>query len=362
VRAETEGEYRLLASKAMVQTARNLRQRETPVEVTLWECLRNRRLDNLKFRRQHPIAKTSYVADFLCYEARLIVELDGGIHETQAESDAVRQTVLESEGYRVIRFKNALIETHLEDVLVAIVAAVRGNSPHPPAPAPEGEANSPHPPAPSPEGEGENAGSPLEVPLLSGEGFRVRANVRADSDITKWDIFYYVYGLLHHPEYRTRYADNLKRELPRIPFVPSAADFWAFAEAGKKLADLHLNYETVEPYELEWVTSGQTDFRVTKMRLSKDKTTLIINPTLTLKGIPAAAFDYRLGNRSALEWVVDQYQVSTDKRSGITHDPNGYSDDKEYIVRLVERVVTVSVETVKIVAGLPTLGLATAVG
>lgn len=173
----------------------------------------------------------------------------------------------------------------------------------------------------------------------------------ADPTITKWDIFYYVYSLLHHPAYRERYADNLKRELPRIPYAP---DFKAFAAAGHQLADLHLNYETVTPYPLtyQWAKGKPVDYRVEKMRLAKDKTALVVNPSLTLAGIPAAAFAYKLGNRSALDWVIDQYQVKTDKRSGITSDPNRYSDDEKYIVELVGRVVAVSVATARIVAEL----------
>lgn len=170
--------------------------------------------------------------------------------------------------------------------------------------------------------------------------------------IDKWAIFHYVYGVLHHPGYREKFADNLKRELPRIPF---ALDFWAFAKAGKKLAALHLDYEQLEPWGLEFVESPcvPLSYRVEdKMRLSKDKLRLTVNRSLTLAGIPSEAFEYRLGNRSALEWVVDQYQVSTDKRSGITSDPNR-EDDPEYIARLVGQVIRVSVETVKIVRGLP---------
>jgi predicted helicase len=205
-----------------------------------------------------------------------------------------------------------------------------------------------------------------------------------DETISKWDIFYYVYGLLHHPEYRERYADNLKRELPRIPFVPSpppndnndiaGADraspvptnesgFWVFSKAGKKLAELHLNYETSERYELDWdVTQKPISYDVVKMKPKKKRDatdgnykvyeSLQFNDSLTLKGISEKAFGYRLGNRSALDWVVDQYRVKTDKRSGITSNPNGYSDDEQYIVQLVERVIQVSVETVDIVAGL----------
>ena len=187
--------------------------------------------------------------------------------------------------------------------------------------------------------------APAPLAGRAGEGSETKV-------ITKWDIFYYVYALLHHPDYRERYADNLKRDLPRIPFAP---DFWAFAEAGRKLADLHLNYETVEPYELQWVTTGQISYTVEKMRLNKEKTALKVNDTLTLEGIPPQVFDYRLGNRSALDWVIDQYRVKTDKRSGITSDPNGYSDDERYIVDLVEKVVRVSLETVAIVDELAAL-------
>jgi predicted helicase len=177
------------------------------------------------------------------------------------------------------------------------------------------------------------------------------ASTYKDKKIAKWDIFHYVYGILHHPGYRSKFADNLKRELPRIPFAP---DFWAFAKAGKQLADLHLNYETLKPYPLEFVwTEGEpVSYVVEKMKLSKDKKSLQVNKALTLAKIPPEVFEYRLGNRSALEWVIDQYQVSEDKRSGIKSDPNR-PDDEEYIVRLVGQVVKVSIETVKIVAGLP---------
>ncbi|MBL8880458.1 MAG: N-6 DNA methylase, partial [Phycisphaerales bacterium] len=298
-----------------------------------------------------------------------------------------------------------------------------------------------------------------------------------DKKIDKWAIFHYVYGILHHPGYREKFADNLKRELPRIPLAPplrspypalprgegrgegasspegtpecghgrepveldregiaalegrrksgaarsrrisaappgrSARDdertpgsrpglqsipplgqssnqpqgqssdrlreasalpdgrgsdqpsqssdlssgFWAFSEAGKQLATLHLDYEKLKPHPLKFrETPGEPlSYRVDdKMRLSKDKTALRINESLTLEGIPAAAFNYRLGNRSALEWVIDQYQVYTDPRSQITSDPNR-DDDPQYIVRLVGQVIRVSIATTEIVNALP---------
>ena len=175
-----------------------------------------------------------------------------------------------------------------------------------------------------------------------------------DDTISKWNIFHYVYALLHHPHYRQRYQANLKRDLPHIPF---ALDFWAFATAGARLADIHIGYEQMPAYPLTIVeTPGKPlNWRVEKMRLSKDKTQIRYNDFLTLEGIPAQAFDYRLGNRSALEWVLDQYRVKVDKRSGIVNDPNR-DDDPQYIVQLIGKVIAVSVETVEIVESLPELG------
>ncbi|HLL76743.1 MAG TPA: type ISP restriction/modification enzyme [Pyrinomonadaceae bacterium] len=181
-----------------------------------------------------------------------------------------------------------------------------------------------------------------------------------DASVSKWDIFHYVYALLHHPLYRERYAANLKRELPRLPFAP---DFRAFAEAGAQLAELHVNYESQPEYPLERAEQpgAALDWRVERMKLSKDRRSLVYNDFLTLSGIPAEAFEYRLGNRSALEWVVDQYRTTTDPRSGITNDPNR-ADDPQYIVRLVGQVVHVSVETVKLVRNLAARELLPAAG
>ncbi|PZV24328.1 MAG: helicase, partial [Snowella sp.] len=176
-----------------------------------------------------------------------------------------------------------------------------------------------------------------------------------DQSITKWDIFHYTYAVLHHPHYRQRYAANLKRELPRIPFAP---EFWPFAIAGKRLAEIHVNYEQQPEYRLKHLENKDLpiDWRVEKMRLSKDKTQIKYNEFLTLTGIPLEVFEYRLGNRSALDWIIDQYQIKTDKRSGIVNDPNRL-DDEEYIVRLIKQVITISLETVQIVKNLPDLGL-----
>jgi predicted helicase len=174
-----------------------------------------------------------------------------------------------------------------------------------------------------------------------------------DDSISKWNIFHYIYALLHHTAYREKYAANLKRELPRIPF---ASDFWGFAHCGGRLSDLHVNYEAQSEYPLTRLeTPGlPLDWRVEKMKLAKDRRFLIYNDFLTLNGIPPEVYDYKLGNRSALEWIIDQYRVHTDKRSGITNDPNRL-DDPQYIVRLVGQVITVSLETLNILKSLPDL-------
>jgi predicted helicase len=179
--------------------------------------------------------------------------------------------------------------------------------------------------------------------------------VTSTSELTKWDIFHYIYALLHHPDYRETYAANLRRELPRIPFV-QPEHFWPFVQAGRRLAEIHVHYEDQPQYPLPHEENPDLplDYRVEKMRLSKDKTSLKYNDFLTLHGIPPQVFDYKLGNRSALDWVIDQYRVKTDARSGITNDPNNL-DDETYILRLIKQVITVSLETVNIVNNLPPL-------
>ncbi len=163
-----------------------------------------------------------------------------------------------------------------------------------------------------------------------------------DLKITKRAIFYYVYGLLHAKNYREKYAQNLKKELPRIPFVK---DFWTVSKIGEQLADLHLNYENAQLFDLESKINEPIDWKVDKMRLSKDKKTLVYNQSITFLNIPEKTFDYKLGNRSALEWVIDQYRIKTDERSGIINDPNQV-DNKRYIIDLIRKIITVSIATV----------------
>lgn len=184
------------------------------------------------------------------------------------------------------------------------------------------------------------------------------------NELNKEDIFYYVYGILHSSEYRKRFEANLQKELPRIPL---AEDFAAFSRAGRALAELHLNYESVEPWgSITEEGDSSNPGRTVKMRFGKcrksdenpkgvDRTTLVVSEGLTLHDIPEEAYGYVVNGRSAIEWLMDRYQVRTDKASGIVNDPNEYSDDPRYIVDLVKSVVTVSMETLNIVNMLPPL-------
>jgi predicted helicase len=184
--------------------------------------------------------------------------------------------------------------------------------------------------------------------------------------IKKEDLFYYVYGLLHSPDYRERYADNLSKELPRIPHVKTAADFWSFSQAGRELANWHLNYETVQPHPLTIEASGplaDADYRVEKMKFAKkgDKTTVIYNGKITIKDIPEAAWDYVVNGKAALDWVMERQREKIDKDSGIVNDANNWAietmGNPKYPLELFQRVVTVSLETQKIVAALPKLDI-----
>ena len=185
--------------------------------------------------------------------------------------------------------------------------------------------------------------------------FRVRYN---DNTITKDVIFDYVYGVLHAPTYRARFANDLAKELPRIPLAP---DFHAFAQAGRELAELHLGYETCEEYPLEIVFAREGEprpahFRIgdRAMRFADDeKTILTVNEHVSLRGIPASAHTYHVNGRTPLEWFIDRYRITQDKESGIVNDPNGWFDDPRELIAAIRRVVHVSVETARIVSGLP---------
>ncbi len=175
--------------------------------------------------------------------------------------------------------------------------------------------------------------------------------------VSKEDIFYYVYGFLHLPSYRARFGAELKKSLPRIILVGDADKFWTLSRAGRELAEIHLNYERQPaPDGVEVIGSG--DFRVKKMRLSKDKTTLTYNRDIKIRNIPPRSFEYVVNGRSPLEWIIDRYQVKTDKASGIINNPNDWSlehDNPRYILDLILSSLTVSLKTLDIVDGLPSV-------
>jgi predicted helicase len=188
-----------------------------------------------------------------------------------------------------------------------------------------------------------------------------RARDQYGKNVSKEDVFYYVYGFLHSPEYRTTFANDLKKMLPRLPLVEDVRDFWKFSKAGRQLAELHLNYESVPAYEGVEVSGADSGFyRVEKMRFPKkgQQDTIHYNSRITISNIPAKAYEYQVNGKSAIEWIMERYQVTTHKESGIKNDPNDWADEvgnPRYILDLLLSVINVSVQTVDIVKGLPRL-------
>ncbi|WP_328530108.1 DEAD/DEAH box helicase family protein [Nocardioides sp. NBC_00368] len=223
-------------------------------------------------------------------------------------------------------------------------------------------------------GDGEVIDGYRRVDNISDEALKRFHSAYPGEVITKDDIFFYVYGLLHSSEYREAYAADLKKMLPRIPFV---ADFHGFAEAGRRLSELHLGYESVEPYPLDGLavqpsgdpyeffavgakkmTYGKATAEQKAAGEKHDRTVIRYNDRITLSGIPLEAYQYMIGSRSAVEWIIDRYYVKTDKASGIVNDPNEWSreiGDPRYILDLIARIVMLSLETMKIVDSLPAL-------
>ena len=175
------------------------------------------------------------------------------------------------------------------------------------------------------------------------------------------DTFAYVYGVLNSKEYQEKYANDLKKDFARIPIVKNKE---RYVEVGQKLMDLHLNYEEVPVYDGVGITTAENpSYKVSKMRFAKkrdekgksvnDLSTIIFNSDITISNIPEKTYEYVVNGRSAIEWIMDQYQVKTDKKSGITDDPNDYSDDEKYIFNLLLRIINVSIQTVELINSLP---------
>lgn len=192
-----------------------------------------------------------------------------------------------------------------------------------------------------------------------------RAKQQYGKTVTKEDIFYYVYGFLHSKEYRETFANDLKKMLPRLPLVENVKDFWAFSKAGRQLAELHLNYETVAPYPDVTVNGDNgKGYSVEKMRFPKkdQKDTIHYNGKITITNIPAKAYEYVVNGKSAIEWIMERYAVTTHKESGITNDPNDWAKEvgnPRYILDLLLSIINVSVQTVDIVNALPKVDFGT---
>lgn len=186
-----------------------------------------------------------------------------------------------------------------------------------------------------------------------------RAKKQYGKNVSKEDLFYYVYGFLHCPDYREMFANDLKKMLPRLPLVEDVRDFWKFSKAGRELAELHINYETVPAFDGVVVKGAESEFyTVTKMRFPKkdQKENIIYNSKIIISNIPAAAYEYVVNGKSAIEWVMERYAVTTHKDSGIKNDPNDWATEvgnPKYILDLVLSIINVSVQTVEIVKGLP---------
>ncbi|MFC5583797.1 DEAD/DEAH box helicase [Nitratireductor kimnyeongensis] len=211
---------------------------------------------------------------------------------------------------------------------------------------------------------------------ITDEGLAHFQAVYPGEEISKEDLFYYIYGLLHSPDYRERFKNNLAKQLPRIPAVKRFADFAAYRDAGRALGDLHVNFETADPYLVtfkegdhrlipEAEANAKKFYRVKKMKFGgkgaeKNRATVIYNENITMQNIPLEAYDYIVNGKPALEWVMERQVVKTDKASGIVNDANDYANETignpKYPLELFQRVITVSLETMKIVRELPPLG------
>ena len=186
-------------------------------------------------------------------------------------------------------------------------------------------------------------------------GNNISSHISAEFNLSAEDLFYYTYAVLHSNDYRKKFDSNLTKELPRIPKLKNMN---IYVEVGRKLADLHLNYESVPPYvEVEVESKKNPSYKVTKMKYPKKgvKDKIVFNSDITIKNIPEKAYEYIINGRSAIEWIIDQYQFKIDSKSGIVDDPNLYSDNERYIFDLLLRIINVSVQTIDLVNSLPPL-------
>ena len=217
----------------------------------------------------------------------------------------------------------------------------------------------------------ENEDQNIELENISSNSLNFVRKKYKNNKITKLQIFYYIYGIFHSTEYQKQFENNLSKTLPRVPLLKKTSDFWKYVEYGEKLKELHVDYENVKPYPIKYkeeirsiknIDDAVSFYRVEKMKFNKnDKTTIIYNQNITIVDIPINAYDYIVNGKSAIEWVMDRQCIKNDKKSGIVNDANDYANETmknpAYPLELLQRVITISLETMKIVKKLPKLDI-----
>jgi len=312
------------------EPARELRKKMTLSEKLIWEKIRNRQVLNKKFLRQKIIGR--FIADFYCDEIKLIVEIDGDVHEIEQERDLSRDSWLSDNGYNIVRFKNSEIEKGIDQVLEQLIIVINKieNS--------NQQLGNPNPPS-------NDDCLPLNFRGRVWEGVYAKTGDSVSQEITKEDIFYYIYSVLHLDWYRETYKENLKIELPRIPKLD--LDFHKFSKLGRALAELHLNYEDLDEYEGLEVKGIKkpVEYQIKKMRFIKTKKdtddtkipTLYYNDSIEIDGFPEWINNYKVGNRSPVEWVVDQYKDWFDE------------ENPTYVIDLLKKLVTLTSESIRLI-------------
>jgi len=188
--------------------------------------------------------------------------------------------------------------------------------------------------------------------LILEDDYNLNAISKSHFELSDEDLIYYVYAVLNSKEYKTRFEDELYKRIPHIPLLKQKEKY---VEIGRKLGDIHLNYEDQPSWGGVEVEISEPNYLVKKMKHPKKGIldTIIYNESITIKNIPERAYDYVVNGRPAIEWIIDQYQVKTDTKSGITDDPNEFSDDPKYILNLLLSVITVSMRTLELIDELP---------
>ncbi len=387
----------LPSNPALKQRARELRKAGVLSEVLFWSAVKSEQIFGLDFDRQRIIG--NYIVDFYVKRLGIVVEIDGSSHDGKEEYDAVREEYLQALGIDVVHYTDVDVKKNLAGVIADLKAfivekfGVAEETPRQPAlrlaatplSAKEGNfldsqastsENSPSQASTSENSPSQASTSENSPSLVKGSSTSENSPSlvkgwqssvaqtdgvvpQEEREITREDIFHYVYAVLHSPHYRRKYEQNLKRDFPRVPFY---ADFAEWAAWGQELMRLHMGYESVEPFPLvredKPLRAGTPLPLKSKLKAGKAKGEIAVDESTALTGIPAEAWEYKLGNRSALEWVCDQYRDYTPSDPTIREKFHTYrfADHKEQVIALLQRVCRVSVETVRITRAMEASG------